>query len=75
MVAIRSTGILPINSVNGIAKLSKFLMVMALGAIGLKTSISELKGVGIKPMVLGVSIDTLVVVVALVMQAVLLKYL
>lgn len=48
-------------------------MVMALGAIGLKTSVQEVKDVGLKPMLLGVSIDTSVVFVALGAQALLQK--
>jgi uncharacterized integral membrane protein (TIGR00698 family) len=73
MVAIKSTGLLPENVVTGISFLSKLLMVMALGAIGLKTSLQDVKEVGIKPMLLGVSIDTSVVFVALGAQALLQK--
>ncbi len=71
MVAVKSTGALPENVVSGISSLSRMLMLMALGAIGLKTSVEEVKGVGWKPMALGVTIDSSVVVVALVAQAVL----
>ena len=71
MVGIKSTGFVPVNVVTGISFLSKLLMVMALSAIGLKTSLQEVKGVGIKPMVLGVCIDTSVVFVALGAQALL----
>lgn len=71
MVSIRSTGCLPEQVVSIIASLSKLLMVMALSAIGLKTSLQEVKGVGWKPMFLGVTIDTSVVFVALAAQAVL----
>ena len=51
--------------------LVRLFMIMALGAIGLKTSMEEVKGVGWKPMFLGVTIDTSVVFVALAVQAVL----
>lgn len=73
MVAVKSTGLVPENAVTGISFLSKLLMVMALAAIGLKTSVQEVKGVGLKPMVLGVCIDTSVVFVALGAQALLQK--
>lgn len=73
MVTVKSLGILPDNAVTAISFLSKLFMVMALAAIGLKTSISEVKGVGWKPMVMGVCIDTSVVFVALGAQALLQK--
>ncbi len=71
VVAIKSTGLIPKPAVTGISMLSKLFMVMALGAIGLKTSLNEVKGVGWKPMLLGVMIDTSVVFVALGAQALL----
>lgn len=71
MVAVKSTGLLPINIVTGISSMSKIFMVMALGAIGIKTSLQEVKGIGWKPMILGVCIDTSVVFVALGAQALL----
>lgn len=71
MVAVKSAGFIPADAVTGISFLSKLFMVMALGAIGLKTSVQEIKGVGWKPMVLGVCIDTSVVFVALGVQAIL----
>ncbi|MPN41520.1 hypothetical protein SDC9_189072 [bioreactor metagenome] len=73
MVAVKSTGLVPEQAVTGISFVSKLFMVMALSAIGLKTSVSEVKGIGWKPMALGVCIDTSVVFVALAAQAVLLK--
>jgi len=73
MVAVKSTGLVPANVVTGVSFLSKLLMVMALSAIGLKTSVQEVKGVGWKPMLLGVCIDTSVVFVSLGAQALLQK--
>lgn len=73
MVAVKSTGCVPANIVAGLSFLSKLFMVMALSAIGLKTSLQEVKGVGWKPMLLGVSIDTSVVLIALGAQAILQK--
>ncbi|WRS27365.1 putative sulfate exporter family transporter [Oscillospiraceae bacterium MB08-C2-2] len=69
VVALKSTGLVPQPAVTAIARLSKLFMVMALSAIGLKTSFQEIKGIGWKPMLLGVSIDTSVVFVALGAQA------
>lgn len=44
---------------------SKFLMVTALGAIGLGTSLSDFKKAGLAPMFYGITIDTLVTLTAL----------
>lgn len=68
MVALKSTGIFPPVFVSGASTLSKFLMVMALGAIGLKTNFKEVSKSGFKPMILGFTIDTLVVIVAISVQ-------
>jgi uncharacterized membrane protein YadS len=69
VVGIRSTGLVPDNIVDGISFLSKFSLSMALAAIGLNTSLKEVAGVGIKPMIAGVIIDISVVFVALFAQA------
>ena len=45
---------------------SKFLMVTALAAIGLNTSITDFKKAGLRPMFYGITIDTLVTLTALV---------
>ncbi len=74
IVGIRSTGFVPDNIVAGISFLSKFFLSMALAAIGLKTSLKEVAGVGIKPMIAGVIIDTSVVLVSLIAQAGILHY-
>lgn len=65
MVALRSTNILPVESIQIISKLSKLFMTMALGAIGLKTNFSKVSKTGIKPMMLGLVLDTLVVIVSM----------
>lgn len=74
MVSIRSTGFLPDNIVEGVAWMSKFFLSMALAAIGLKTSLKEVAGVGIKPMIAGIVIDTSVVFVSLFVQAGILNF-
>lgn len=71
MVTVKSTNLVPENIVTAISFVSKLFMVMALSAIGLRTSLREIKDVGWRPMLLGVCIDTSVVFVALGAQALL----
>ncbi len=68
MVAIKSTNLVPDAVSNNVATLSKFFMVMALGAIGLKTNFKEVATSGFKPMVHGFIISALVVVVSFLVQ-------
>ena len=61
-----SIGWIPAEA-SGIMKgTSKFLMVTALAAIGLGTSITDFKKAGLKPMFYGITIDTLVTLTALI---------
>lgn len=48
--------------------ISKFSMIMALGAIGLKTDLKKMLNSGVEPMILGFLVSTVVVVVSLVVQ-------
>lgn len=65
LAALNSIGIIP-SGVSAMAKnVSKFLMVAALGAIGLNTSFRDMKKSGINPMIHGFIISALVVVVAI----------
>lgn len=68
VVALRSTNIIPATIVHSLSKASKFCMVMALSAIGLKTSYSDIRNIGLKPMIMGFIIDTLVVFVSIGVQ-------
>lgn len=68
VVAINSTGILPKSLCSAISELSKFFMVMALGAIGLKTNFKQMSKSGFKPMLHGFIISALVVIVSFVVQ-------
>ena len=62
---VNSVGFIP-QQVGIYAKdASKFLMVTALAAIGLSTSITDFKKAGLKPMFYGITIDTLVTLTAL----------
>lgn len=71
MVMIKSTGFLP-EAVSGYAsKVSKFMMVMSLGAIGLNTDFRKMAKSGAKPMLHGFIISALVVVVSFGVQALL----
>lgn len=68
VVALRSTGIIPELMVPALSKTSKLCMVVALSAIGLKTSYGDIRRIGFKPMILGFIIDTLVVFVSIGVQ-------
>ena len=65
LAIINSVGLIP-AAVSGLMKsASKFLMVTALAAIGLNTSLLDFKKAGLRPMFYGVTIDTLVTLTAL----------
>lgn len=70
VVALRSAGIIPSNMVPTLSNTSKLCMIMALSAIGLKTSYGDIKSIGPKPMILGFVVDTLVVIVSIGVQIV-----
>lgn len=74
VVGIRSTGFVPEQTIGAVSIMSKFFLSMALAAIGMKTSLGEVKDIGIKPMLAGVIIDTAVVIVSLIAQAGILYY-
>ena len=65
LAIINSIGFLPIAVSGFLKQASKFLMVTALAAIGLGTSITDFKKAGLKPMFYGITIDTLVTLTAL----------
>ncbi len=69
MVGIKSIGLIPQSLSSSLSELSKFLMVMSLGAIGLKTNFTSLAKSGIKPLFHGFLISTLVVVVSFAVQS------
>ena len=65
LAIVNSAGLIPL-AVGGVLKgASKYLMVCALAAIGLGTSITDFKKAGLKPMLYGITIDTLVTLTAL----------
>ncbi|MEG0020289.1 MAG: YeiH family protein [Oscillospiraceae bacterium] len=64
MVGVKSTGIITPELSGVISAVSKFGMIMALGAIGLKTDFNKVAKSGIMPMVHGFIISALVVVVS-----------
>lgn len=63
---LNSFGFIPLEVGSVLKASSKFLMVMALSAIGLGTSIADFKKAGLAPMFYGITIDTLVTLTALV---------
>ncbi len=66
LAVLNSVGWIPAVASGVMKSASKFLMVTALAAIGLGTSITDFKKAGLKPMFYGITIDTLVTVTALV---------
>ena len=66
LAVLNSIGCIPVVVAGGIKSTSKFLMVTALAAIGLNTSLLDFKKAGLKPMFYGITIDTLVTLTALV---------
>lgn len=67
-VAVKSTGAISNELSQNISTLSKFFMVMALGAIGLNTDFKKVAKSGFKPMIHGFLISALVVVVSFAVQ-------
>lgn len=66
LAIVNSVGLIPVEISNMMKSTSKFLMVTALAAIGLGTSIADFKKAGLSPMFYGITIDTLVTLTALV---------
>ena len=66
LAILNSIGCIPTAASGIIKDTSKFLMVTALAAIGLGTSITDFKKAGLKPMFYGITIDTLVTLTALI---------
>ncbi len=66
LAVLNSIGCIPAEISGVLKSTSKFLMVTALAAIGLGTSITDFKKAGLAPMFYGVTIDTLVTFTALV---------
>ena len=65
LAVLNSTGCIPQEVSGAMKTASKFLMVTALAAIGLRTSITDFKKAGLAPMFYGITIDTLVTLTAL----------
>ncbi len=68
MAILNSLGFFPTEISDLLKVLSKFLMVCALAAIGLKTSLKEMKSAGFNPMLHGFIISAAVVIVAIVVE-------
>ena len=65
LAILNSIGWIPGEASAAMKTASKFLMVTALAAIGLGTSITDFKKAGLAPMFYGITIDTLVTLTAL----------
>ncbi len=68
VVAVNSTGMIPEEINASLSTAGKFIMVMSLGAIGLKTNFAKLSKSGFAPMVHGFIISALVVIVSFLLQ-------
>ncbi|CAK7009950.1 putative sulfate exporter family transporter [Tissierella sp.] len=68
MVGVKSLGIISASASTKISTVSKFFMVMSLGAIGLKTNFKEVSKSEFLPMLHGFIISLLVVVVSFMVQ-------
>ena len=66
LAILNSVGLIPAGVSSILKSASKFLMVTALAAIGLSTSIKDFRKAGLAPMFYGITIDTLVTLTALV---------
>lgn len=66
LAILNSVITIPADISTAVKGTSKFLMVTALGAIGLNTSITDFRKAGLKPMFYGITIDTLVTITALI---------
>ena len=62
---INSAGLIPLELSAMANEISKFLMVVALAAIGLKTSFKDMCKSGVAPMIHGFTVSLLVVIVAI----------
>jgi uncharacterized membrane protein YadS len=65
LAVLNSVGFIPDALGSVLKTASKFLMVTALAAIGLGTSLTDIKKAGLAPMFYGITIDTLVTLTAL----------
>lgn len=68
MSIVNSLGLIPLGVSSALKNLSRFFMVAALAAIGLKTDFREMKKAGLNPMIHGFIISALVVIVALAVE-------
>lgn len=65
LAVVNSFGLIPLSVSLAAKETSKFLMVAALGAIGMNTSFKDLKKLGLAPMLHGFIVSVLVLIVAL----------
>lgn len=65
LAILNSFSLIPAEASGVLKGTSKFLMVTALAAIGLNTSLVDFKKAGLRPMFYGITIDTLVTLTAL----------
>lgn len=71
MVTVNSLGLIQSETADIASEISKFVMVAALGVIGLETGFKEMLHSGFKPMLHGFTVSALVIVVSFVVQVIL----
>ncbi|MDR5658510.1 putative sulfate exporter family transporter [Serpentinicella sp. ANB-PHB4] len=67
-VLLNTIGIISVETGMFFSRTSKFMMAMALAAVGLKTNLKLMLSSGIKPMTLGFIVSTVVVIVSITVQ-------
>lgn len=65
MATLNSIGVITPNMADMLRSISRFLMVVALAAIGLKTDVKVIRNTGAGPFIHGVALSTLVVIVSI----------
>ncbi len=68
LAMVNSLGLIPAQLGMWLKTISRFLMTVALGAIGLNTDMSKLKVAGLSPMFLGFIVSIIVIIVSLAVQ-------
>lgn len=66
LVILNSIGFIPTSMSEAFKSISKFLMVVALAAVGLNTDLNQMKKSGIKPLLHGFGTSLLVIIVSLI---------
>jgi uncharacterized integral membrane protein (TIGR00698 family) len=69
MSAVETTGVLPQTFMQGVAGVGRFLIVVALAAVGLNADLRKIAGAGIRPLLLGLSVWAVVALSSIALQS------